>query len=536
MREANAAAGRRAACARRSVLCALLSAAVHTGAMGADPSAERGKELYATGVSPSGNAITSFFGEDRLELPGEAATCDSCHGHDGTGRPESGIVPTNITWEYLTKSYGHVHEGGVKHGPFTKETLAHYMRTGIYPGGARGDPAMPVYEIYDDDLADLIAYLERLGHEPDPGVSDTSIRVATVVPAGGPLAETGRAIRAALEAYFADLNADGGVYGRRFELVTHELAADLASARSQTQAWLEQARPFALVGTFTPGMDREVASFFSEQGIPLVGPFNLYSVESFASNRQVFYVFSGLGDQLRSLVRFADARLDLKDPAVAILYPDVPALAEVVTAAERACEEAGWRPLRRPFPRDGFDAAAATEELRQASVEVVVSLTVEKELGALLASAAQQDWLPYVLAPGSLSGGALSEAPASMRPRVYLAYATLPSDRKPEALREVDELMVRTRISRSHLQGVVSTFAAATILTEATRRAGRVLDRHALTAALEEIYRFDTGLTPPITYSRNRRVGARGSYILGGPPRPGSERDFSRPIWIEPAD
>ena len=32
---------------------------------------------------------------------------------------------------------------------------------------------------------------------------------------------------------------------------------------------------------------------------------------------------------------------------------------------------------------------------------------------------------------------------------------------------------------------------------------------------LEKLYQFETGLTPPLTYTANRRIGARGAYILG---------------------
>ena len=134
------------------------------------PSESRGKELFLTGESPSAAPITAFFGADRLELPVSAAACGSCHGSDGTGRAESGVVPTNVTWKYLTKSYGHLHENGLQHPPFDSESLASYLVTGMYPGGGRGDPSMPTYKMASSDLADLVAYLKRLDDDLDPGL------------------------------------------------------------------------------------------------------------------------------------------------------------------------------------------------------------------------------------------------------------------------------------------------------------------------------------------------------------------------------
>ena len=46
-----------------------------------------------------------------------------------------------------------------------------------------------------------------------------------------------------------------------------------------------------------------------------------------------------------------------------------------------------------------------------------------------------------------------------------------------------------------------------------------------LTAELERLYEFETGLTPPITFTSNRRVGARGAYVID----PGSLEDGRLP-------
>jgi hypothetical protein len=40
------------------------------------------------------------------------------------------------------------------------------------------------------------------------------------------------------------------------------------------------------------------------------------------------------------------------------------------------------------------------------------------------------------------------------------------------------------------------------------------LSRERLIQALEGFYNYQTGLTPPITYGPNRRIGAMGAYIV----------------------
>ena len=46
------------------------------------------------------------------------------------------------------------------------------------------------------------------------------------------------------------------------------------------------------------------------------------------------------------------------------------------------------------------------------------------------------------------------------------------------------------------------------------RKAGRDLSRIRLVEGLESLYQFDTGVTPPLSYGPNRRIGARGAHIL----------------------
>jgi ABC-type branched-subunit amino acid transport system substrate-binding protein len=477
----------------------------------------RGEEVYSEGTSPAGVPITAFLGEgeDQLELPGEAAVCGSCHGHDGSGRPESGVLPSNITWNYLTRSYGHLHPGGVEHPPFDEESLRHYLRTGIFPGGAKGDPSMPVYEISDRDLDDLIAYVKRVGRIPDPGVSEDAIRIGTVVPSEGALGEIGATIREVIEAHFGSVNRTGGIYGRSLELVVCELPASGASTAEAVEEWLGREAPFALVSPFSPRSDVELQSVLSSHEIPVVGPFTLHAIRKFSMNRRVFYLYPGLSEQFEALVRSVATRPELSKPKVAVLYPDGEELDELLAVLGKAVRRQGWDEMEKePFSPATFDASGSVDRLRRLGVDLLIALGLEQELRELLTAAAEQSWSPHVLASGALMGDGLLDVPESFETRLHLAYPTLPQDRKPWAMQSVSRLLYGNERAGAHPQAVVSSYSAATVLVEALRRAGRKVGRKELTAELEKFYEFDTGLTPPITFTSNRRIGARGAYVI----------------------
>lgn len=71
----------------------------------------------------------------------------------------------------------------------------------------------------------------------------------------------------------------------------------------------------------------------------------------------------------------------------------------------------------------------------------------------------------------------------------------------------------RYELPREHIQAQLAAYAAAQLFVEGLRQAGRDLSRERLVAGIEKLYQFDTGVTPPLTYGPNRRIGARGAHI-----------------------
>jgi ABC-type branched-subunit amino acid transport system substrate-binding protein len=88
-----------------------------------------------------------------------------------------------------------------------------------------------------------------------PGVSDTEIRIGQTMPYSGPLSAYGAIGRAQL-AYFAMLNAEGGINGRRITLISLDDGYNYAKTLEQVRRLVEHDRVllvFSLVG-FSPNM------------------------------------------------------------------------------------------------------------------------------------------------------------------------------------------------------------------------------------------------------------------------------------------
>ena len=177
---------------------------------------KRGKAFYLRGESSSGQEITALIGE--IDVPASTVTCAGCHGARGEGKTEGGVTAGNLTWSHLTKPYGHTHEGGRKHPAFFEGSLIRALTAGFDPAGNKMSVAMPTYRMPQQDMVNLIAYLKRIELDTDPGVTETSIVLGTLLPEKAAFSGLAQAMEDVLQAYFADVNSRGGIYNRKIEL------------------------------------------------------------------------------------------------------------------------------------------------------------------------------------------------------------------------------------------------------------------------------------------------------------------------------
>src|SRR4029077_8512544 len=95
---------------------------------------EAGKRIYLTGESPSHKPLEAILGDGSTVVPATLMPCASCHGVEGKGRPEGGIVPSNITWNALTRSSSVDDELGRRRPGYDIKSLRKVLREGVDSG------------------------------------------------------------------------------------------------------------------------------------------------------------------------------------------------------------------------------------------------------------------------------------------------------------------------------------------------------------------------------------------------------------------
>jgi ABC-type branched-subunit amino acid transport system substrate-binding protein len=511
-----------------AVVLTLFSSLGATGATAAGLTGQEqvGRQIYRTGQSPAGS-IEALVGNQQIRLDAASFPCASCHGREGGGRAESSVVPSDIRWSRLTRSYGGQAPSGRRFPAYDEATLARAITEGVDPAGNRLDPAMPRFRLAEDDLAALVAYLKRLEEDRDPGITDAQVTFATVIPANGSQAAAGEAVAALLQARFDDLNGRGGLYGRRLELVVRR-AEDREQARQHFEALMKGDEAFALISPFTEGMDAEVAALAEDQGVPVLAPVTRRPPADAGGRKFSFYLFAGPDVQVRALVDFALPRLEPSAPVVVVHDGDASLAPVVEAAAARVRHHSGSRRVSISALEAGPEAI---EALAADDTAAVFFLGDGAALQRWLAQAVAADWSPEVYALGGLVGRDALQAPEQFQDRLYLAFPSSAGDVEPQAWADFTAFHRRHELPNGGLAPQSSAYAATDLLVAALRDGGRELSREGLVAGLGSLYAHTTGLTPPLTYTGSRRIGARGAHIVGVDLE--GRRLLADPQWVE---
>lgn len=473
---------------------------------------KRGKAFYLRGESASGQEITALMGD--VDVPASTLTCAGCHGNRGEGITEGGVTAGNLSWTHLTKPYGHTHDGNRKHAAFTEASFVRSMTAGIDPAGNKLAVAMPTYRMPQEDMANLIAYLKRIESDTDPGLTDNTIVVGTVLPEKSAMTGLAQSIGDVLQAYFAEVNSRGGIYNRKIEL--RVMNGDAKVTVPNLKRLIDDEQVFAVVGGLAAGAEDGIAALTQEKEVPFIGPSTLLPQRGLPVNRYVFYLLPGLKEQVRALAIFAGKKMDAANARVAILVPDAEFNRSIATAIEEQAKKLQWKSVTTvSYPRDGFNASRYVNEMHQKGIDTVFFLGSGPEAGALLSEAETVGWNAPIYMLGSLLGRNIADAVTpKMKDKVFLAFPTVPADVSAVGAAEYTGLLKRNKIEATHAAAQASAIAAARILVHALERCGKELSRERLITTLEGLYEYDTGLMPKITFGPNRRIGALGAYVV----------------------
>jgi len=468
-----------------------------------------GMRIYNSAMSRSNQDINIHIGDGQL-FPPNTVTCASCHGSDGRGRREGGAVAVDIRDATLTKPYVRTTESGRTRSPYSDDLLKRAIVEGLDSDGHVLDFTMPRWKMSEGDLDDLILYMHRLGALDAPGVTNDSIRIGAILDLSGPLAKTGIAVRHVFEEVFGNINTGTQVYGRNIELVVADGKNNHQQSLKAAKHLVEEEQVLALLGNLGDAATRQVIPYLEAEDVPLIAPLApALQLEDLGTN-QVFSIYPSLGYQARILI---DEAVKDKDLSIALLYSSNSFGLGGLRAAKDQLALHGHMPaLVIPHDFGQLDIEEVAKKLQGHEASVVLFLTGDPMIVDLIAATDRLAYFPTYMGHNLLVSGGMLQIPRAEERLMFSQNIQFGGSEHPLAAELIGILKASPATARERVIQIPA-FAAAKVLVDGLRNAGRDLTRESLVRGMERV-RLDTGVLGTLRFSQQNHAGVSGVVLV----------------------
>ena len=525
-----------------------------------------GERIYREGILPSGEPVEAIVKGD-ITVQGSMFSCQSCHMRSGLGSFEGGVVtpPTNAAKlfkplevhtapvytavplkpkqidEQNQEYYRTPHARPV----YTDASLSVALQSGVDSGGRVMSDVMPRYLLDDKDMKLLIAYLRSLSSELSPGVSDKTIRFATII-AEDVSPDNRNAMLVPLENFIKNWNetifldprvkrsrstgyrsrqmADItltplGVALRKLELSRWVLKGSPETWRSQLEEYYRKEPVFAFAGGITNGEWKPIHQFCEDNHIPDIFPITDYPVIS-RSDWYTLYLSKGYYQEGEGAARFLNYQGKLKGKPILQIVRDTPE----GRALSRGFQET-WSEFGQKEPKTVTVKADETltkeflqQKLAQGKPAAILLWDGPESLKTLELLAAMKKRPAMVLVSSSFLGKSMLSLNKQARHFTYLTYpygvSRSPKEKKPvyamTAIKNYNpeaNADARTRIGQQ-------AYILTTVLNMAIPDMKGNYYRDNLLDVIGMIMDQDVPLYERLSFGPGQRYASKGCYIV----------------------
>ncbi len=322
------------------------------------------------------------------------------------------------------------------------------------------------------------------------GVTTDTITLGHSGPSSGPLAELGKEYLSGAILYFDQVNANGGIHGRRIGVAALDDAYDPERAAENVRRLIDEQRVFALFGCFGTGPGQKMIPIASTSKIPFFAPYTGADALREPLNPYVFHVRASYRQEIEKIVEHL-AKLSVR--AIAVVHHTDPFGQAGLDAATNALAQHGLTPAAViPISPSGNDATEAASKITAAHPAAVIMITAGNSSVALLRALRQTDERPMLFGLSVIgSRQIISDLGENAHGLAIAQVVPSPFRLDYPIVRNYRRAADKTAQPYSYpaLEGYLAAYAFA----EALRRAGRDLDRDRLRNALDSLSGWDAG-------------------------------------------
>ena len=325
-----------------------------------------------------------------------------------------------------------------------------------------------------------------------PGVSATKVVFGQSAPLSGANAELGTDIRNGALAYFARVNAAGGVHGRKIELLTLDDANQVPRAEANTKKLVEEDSVFALFGYASATLSRPALPFVAKHGVPFLAPFTgADPMREF--NKHVYNMRGSYADELQKVVEHF---VPLGVKRFSIVYYDDVIGRENHTAVARALKQRNLEAVSVASFKDRAkpDIEAGVKSVAAGTPDVVILTTLYKASSDFI-KLARKSGVMAQMASNSFPGASpLAKELGKDGAGVIVATVVPPPTKRSLPIVQEYQAAIEKQLGKKEYSfSSLESYIGAKVAVEALRRAGPKLTRESFMRALDSLSNFDTG-------------------------------------------
>ena len=195
----------------------------------------------------------------------------------------------------------------------------------------------------------------------DASTPDAVIKVGQSAVFSGTSAGLGMEMRDGIDAYFKTVNAQGGLTGRKLQLVSLDDGYEPERAAANTAKLINEERVFALLGYVGTPTSNAALPVFTASRVPFIGAFTGANSLRNPFNKYIFNIRASYGDEGVPIV---NQLTSLGSSKVAIFYQNDAYGLAVRTSIEQALAAKGMRAVAlASVERNSIDVSSAVDIL-----------------------------------------------------------------------------------------------------------------------------------------------------------------------------
>lgn len=346
------------------------------------------------------------------------------------------------------------------------------------------------------------------------GVTDKEILLGTHQDLSGPVSAIGIHLRDGLQLAADDINAAGGIHGRKIRVLVEDSNFDPKKAVLATQKLVNQDKIFALIAPLGSAPVQASMNIALEQNVPLLfaGTPADFTYKPF--HKLKFGLAVPYGEQVRAMTKYAVDKLGKKK--FGVLYQDDETGHNVLRATEEQLKVHGMAVAERAsYKRGEVDFSSQISRLKAAGVDMVILGTIVRETASAKLEARKQGWPVDMMVSQAGMYEAVIKIAGEAAEGLYAMAHYLPirtQEQTPDLVAAVKRY--KEKFNREPDDGIVYGYLSMMVFAEGARNAGKNLNTDTLVKGLEQVKNFRTVFAAtPASFGPNERLGSKAAIL-----------------------